>query len=55
MLIFFQQVLINGFTIPEWDPEAITDVLARLNPRNCQVRGTSKKNYKGNVLEGLSL
>lgn len=32
-----EQVLSDSFTIPEWDPAAISDVLERLNPRNCQV------------------
>ena len=31
-------MLSGSFTIPEWDPAAITDVLERLTPRNCQVR-----------------
>lgn len=32
------QVLSGAFTVLEWDPAAITDVVNRLTPRNCQVR-----------------
>ncbi|CAM9829745.1 unnamed protein product, partial [Ectocarpus sp. 4 AP-2014] len=31
------EVLSGAFTVLEWDPAAITDVVNRLTPRNCQV------------------
>ena len=53
-------MLSGSFTIPEWDPAAITDVLDRLTPRNCQVRqiaggregGREEGRYSGRNRQG---
>ncbi|CAN0091355.1 unnamed protein product, partial [Sphacelaria rigidula] len=37
------QVLSDAYTIPEWNPDAITDMLERLTPRNCQILMMSKQ------------
>ncbi|CAM9916972.1 unnamed protein product [Scytosiphon promiscuus] len=38
-----EEVLSGAFTVLDWDPAAITDVIDRLTPRNCQILVVSKK------------
>eukprot|EP00903_Cladosiphon_okamuranus_P005475 g5460.t1 len=41
-----EEVLSERYTVLDWDPEAVTDVINRLTPRNCQILVVSKK-YEG--------